>query len=122
MSSLFQIGAICMRKRYSSVAGVSLALGLAAIILVLPIPPKRVVYEETSQDKAMLARYSWKPAGLVGWITEDNPWVYLDVYDLRTGKRLQHFSTWGDVRWDAIDRLHGFLPWPAKRTTGNERL
>ena len=88
------------------------------LLALCPIPPKREVYREASPDHTMSALYSWRPAGLVGWVTEDNPWVYLDVYDARTGMRLEHFSTWGDVKWDGIDRLHSHLPWPARRTTG----
>jgi hypothetical protein len=30
-----------------------------------------------------------------------------------------HSKGFGDVPWEAIDRLHQDLPWPAKRTKGN---
>jgi hypothetical protein len=30
-----------------------------------------------------------------------------------------HSKGFGDVPWEAIDRLHHDLPWPARRTKGS---
>lgn len=107
-----------MRKLKLWAVWCGLLVLLVLIALIAPLPPKRTVYEEISPDGTMRAVYSWRPAGLVGSFSQDNPWVYVDVYELTSGRRLAHYSSWGDVPWDGIERLHRHLPWAARRTNG----
>jgi hypothetical protein len=98
-----------------------LALGMY-VLLLLPLPMKRTVYQEDSSDGTMTAIYSYWPSGLAGWVLGEDSYVYLDVY--RKGQRepLLHSSGFGDVPWEGVDRLHNDLPWPAKRITGHPFL
>ncbi len=107
-----------MRKLKLWAIWCSLLVLLVLIISIVPLPPKRTVYEEASPDGTKRAVYSWKPADVVGSLSQDNPWVYLDVFELPSGRRLAHFSSWGDGPWDGIEILHRHLPWTAKRTNG----
>ena len=72
----------------------------------MPIPLKRALYQEDSPDGTMTAVYSYRPAGLVGWGLNENSYIYLDVYRKNSKERLQHSKGFGDVPWEAVDRLH----------------
>jgi hypothetical protein len=105
----------------------SLALGIGCLLLVmaiyvvgfLPLPVKRTVYQEDSPDGTMTGVYSYRPAGLLGLALGDSSYIYLDVYRKASKQRLVHSKGFGDVPWEAIDRLHHDLPWPARRTKGS---
>ena len=91
-------------------------------LMVLPLPTKRTLYQEDSPDGTMTAVYSFRPAGLVGLVTGESSYIYLDVYRKDSKARLVHSDGFGDVPWEAVDRLHNNLPWPAKLTTGNHSM
>jgi len=76
-----------------------------------PIPFEQIVKEETSPDGSQIAQYSWKPCGLFGVITQDNPWVYLTIREKSSGRVLSRYSTWGDMPNDGEIRLSSFRPW-----------
>jgi hypothetical protein len=98
-----------MIKRIAVV--VTLLLVFLWVGFVAPLPPHRPVREDVSPDKTQLARYTWKPAGLFGQITEDNPWVYLTLVELSSGKTTASFQAWGDTPDDAISRFKDKVPW-----------
>jgi hypothetical protein len=97
---------------------ISAALGLYVLVM-LPLPIKRTLYQEDSPDGTMTAIYSYRPAGLLGWAQGDSSYVYLDVYRKGRTEPILHSKGFGDVPWEAVDRLHYSLPWPARRTSGN---
>lgn len=82
----------------------------AAIVLVAPLPPDRVVLESPSPDGQYVARFSWRPAGVMG-LAGDQPWVYVTIVNASSGAVLERHSTWGDVPGDACDRLGPLVPW-----------
>lgn len=88
------------------------------LLIKLPIPPKRTIYLENSPDGTMIAVYSYRYAGLAGLAMHENAHIYLDVYRKNSKKRILHRSGGGDVYWEAVDRLHEYLPWPAAQTNG----
>jgi len=92
---------------------------LVYVLTFVPVPIKRTLYEEDSPDGTMTAVYSYRPAGLVGWAQGDSSYVYLEVYRKESNQRVLHSSGFGYVPWEAVDRLHGHLPWPARRISGN---
>src|SRR5262245_11910601 len=104
-----------MRRVSRVIATVSAALALlvsgAAVILVAPLPPDRSVAHEISPDGRYVAKFSWRPAGLIGMVTRDNPWVYLTVVESESGRVLERHYTWGDTPADACHRLGSLVPW-----------
>lgn len=99
------------------VGGCVLAVILVYVLAFVPVPIKRALYEEDSPDGTMTAVYSYRPAGLVGWAQGDS-YVYLEVYRSESKQHVLHHSGFADVPWEAVDRLHGHLPWPARRLSG----
>jgi hypothetical protein len=93
-------------------AGAAIAVTIA-FLAPLPIPPDRVLSEERSPDGLLIAQFSWRPAGVLGAITEDNPWVYVTIRDGVSNAVVQRYRTWGDVPSDAYDRLAQHVPWRA---------
>ena len=90
----------------------------AYVLAFMPLPIKRTVFSEDLPDGTMTAIYSYRPAGLIGWVQKDSSYVYLDVYRKAPKEHLLHSEAFGDVPGEAVDRLHQRLPWPARRTTG----
>jgi hypothetical protein len=99
--------------------GCLLVVGVIYLAAFLPVPVERTVYQEDSPDGSMTALYSYRPAGLLGWAQGDSSYVYLNVYRKGSNERVVHTNGFGDVPWEAVDRLNKGLPWPAKRTTGD---
>ena len=85
---------------------------VTAIVLFapLPLPPERVVLESASPDGLHVAKFSWRPAGVIG-LAGDNPWVYVTIVSASSGAVVERHSTWGDVPGDACDRLGSLVPW-----------
>ena len=81
-----------------------------AIVLVVPLPPDREVLESTSPDGQYVAKFSWRPAGVIG-LTGDNPWVYVTIVNASSDAVVERHSTWGDVPGDACDRLGSLVSW-----------
>lgn len=99
-----------MRKKLLICAAVTFAT-LVVVLAPIPLPPDRIQSEEPSPDGTLVARYSWRPSGLMGLIGHDNPWVYLTVVDVKSGLTVERHKTWGDVPSDAHDRLAHLVTW-----------
>jgi hypothetical protein len=84
-----------------------------AVVWVAPLPPDRAVAEEFSPDGRHVAKFSWRPAGVIGIVTRDNPWVYVTIVESSSGRVVARHETWGDVPADACDRLGSLVPWRA---------
>jgi hypothetical protein len=101
-----------MKVLFWSVVVLAALVAAAAIVLVAPLPPDRVVLESASPDGEYVAKFSWRPAGLLGWLFGgDNPWVYVTIVNASSGAVVERHSTWGDVPGDACDRLGPLVPW-----------
>jgi hypothetical protein len=100
-----------MRKAIRRTLIAVLIVTSVALLLVAPLPPRRLAYEEGSPDGKYLAQFFWKPAGMMGLVTQDNPWVYLVVTERSTGRVVVKSSTWGDGPRDGIRLLGRDVPW-----------
>lgn len=101
-----------MRKKGISVAtGALVVIFLAYGALDWPLPIERTLKTETSPDGTRTATYSWRPCGLLGAITKDNPWVYLTIRDQASGRVVARYSTSADVPEEAERRLASQKPW-----------
>ena len=80
---------------------------------ICPIPPERILKIETSPDGRQTATYSWRPTGIMGAVTEDNPWVYLTIRDRVTGRIISRRTSLGDVPTveEVEQRLGSTKPW-----------
>ena len=97
---------------------IAYSVGVFATLLLLgygaalwPVPIERTLKTETSPDGTLTATYSWRPCGLVGAVTEVNPWVYLTIREQKTGRVVARHSYWGDVPSDAEEMLASRKPW-----------
>jgi hypothetical protein len=84
---------------------------LAYGALFWPLPVERTLKTETSLDGTRTATYSWRPCGVVGALTEDNPWVYLTIREQATGRVVARYSFWADAPNEAEQRLASQKPW-----------
>ncbi len=100
--------------RKSAVAAVVMVILLVILVAPLPIPPDRVLSEESSPDGGLIAEFSWRPSGLLGLITDDNPWVYLTIRERESGDVVERHRSWGDVPFDAYSLLGHHVPWQAQ--------
>jgi len=103
-----------MRKKRIIVylfAAFAILLLLAYGALLWPVPVERILKTETSPDGTRTATFSWRPCGLVGAFTKDNPWVYLTIREQATGRVVARYSFWADVPDEAEMRLASRKPW-----------
>jgi hypothetical protein len=107
--------------RKVAVAVIVASVLAAALLAPVPIPPDRVLSEEASPDSLLIAQFSWRPAGLVGAISKDNPWVYVTIRRRGSNAVVERYRTWGDVPDDAYKLLGQHVPWmtaaESRRTT-----
>jgi hypothetical protein len=82
-----------------------------AVALVTPIPPDHALTESRSPDGEYIAKFSWRPAGFLGLVTKENPWVYMTIVQSSTDKVVERHRAWGDVPSDACERLGSLAPW-----------
>ena len=94
-----------------SVAVLATLLLFAYAALIWPVPIERTLKTETSPDGSRTATYSWRPCGVLGAISEDNPWVYLTIRDHATGRVVARYSFWADAPDEAETRLASRKPW-----------
>jgi hypothetical protein len=92
-------------------AGLALVLVLVSVVGVCPLPPDRILKTESSPDGTRTATYAWRPSGVLGAVTKDNPWVYLTIRDRASGRVLARYSCWADVPEEAEMRLAAEKPW-----------
>jgi hypothetical protein len=84
---------------------------LAYGALFWPLPVERTLKTEASPDGTRTATYSWRPCGVVGAFTEDNPWVYLTIREQATGRVVARYSFWADAPNEAEQRLASQKTW-----------
>jgi hypothetical protein len=104
----FGIMKITIRKFSLSII---LCVVIIFILFIIPIPPRILVKEIISPDHSEIAYFSWKPAGIFGYITKDNTWVYLEVKDIKTEKIVLNRFAWGDYPEDGLKRFSHERPW-----------
>jgi hypothetical protein len=80
-------------------------------LLFWPLPWERIVQTETLPDGALTATFSWRPCGVLGVVTRDNPWVYLTLREQATGKEVARYSALADTPEEAESRLATQKPW-----------
>jgi hypothetical protein len=80
-------------------------IAIAAVLALLLPYPWPVRSEITTMSAAgMTIRFYFRPAGLVGAITKDNPWVYATVTG-STAARSREIDVWADSPCDGVKRL-----------------
>jgi hypothetical protein len=99
-------------------ATVVLGLNLFYLGLFAPIPRESQLGSETSPDGSLIAEYSWRPTGLVGWWIggKANPTFYLTIRDSRTRTVVSRESYLGDGASldEAKDHFADRLPWKSR--------
>jgi hypothetical protein len=99
---------------------------VAALLAPIPIPPDRVLSEVVSPDSLLIAQFSWRPLGVVGAITKDNPWVYVTIRRRGSNAVVERYRAWGDVPDDAYSLLGKHVPWMTaveeRRTTTDRQV
>jgi hypothetical protein len=97
---------------------ISAAVFIAGLyfIGICPISPRHLAETVVSPDGKETATFFWKPAGLLGVISKDNPWVYMEIRDSASGQLLLERSTWGDTPDDGLNRFSDARPWLNKKT------
>jgi hypothetical protein len=98
-----------------------LVLVAAAVILpssvyfgiMCPMPIDHQLNTELSPDGRLSGTYSWRPAGLIGLLLSNQPWLYLTIRNRDSGRIVARFSVWGDTneKTEAEQRLSQFRPW-----------
>jgi hypothetical protein len=88
---------------------IALVVG-AALIAPIPLPHDRVLSEEVSPDGLLVAQFSWRPAGVLGAISKENPWVHVTIRKRDSNAVVERYYTWGDVPDDAYKRLGDHVP------------
>src|SRR5688572_15117191 len=99
-----------MARAIAILVAVLLAV-IVALVVPFPIPPDRVLSLEPSPDGELVAVFSWRPAGVVGFFTEENPWVYVTIRDAESYEVVERHRVWGDTPDDAYVRLGEHAPW-----------
>jgi hypothetical protein len=95
------------------------ALGCAfgAVILLLapwPLPIWFAIQTDVAADGAGSATFYWRPAGAVGLLTRDNPWVYVEIRKPGPRGRTHTERVWADTPCDGVNRLRSVVPWPVQ--------
>lgn len=94
--------------------GIIAGLCLASAVLALtpfPLPPDRHIADHASPGGSFIARAAWRPAGLLGLISGDNPWVYVNLVDEDSGNTIARYRTRGHVPGDVYTRVLDHEPW-----------
>jgi len=81
-----------------------------AIIAPYPFPITNEVLVVESPDKNEKAIFYWRASGLMGVVSEDNPWVYLKVINKKTSM-VREYNIWADTPCDGVERLKNNLGW-----------
>jgi hypothetical protein len=101
-----------MKMNPQKIASVVLVAVLFLTLLsVWPIPPARHITTIVSPDGNEVAYLYWKPCGLIGMITRDNPWLYLEIRDPASGELVLKRRAWGDSPEDPISRFRAIRNW-----------
>jgi hypothetical protein len=86
--------------------------GIAVLMLLLaPVPWPFAREIATVSTGKLTVRYYFRPAGIVGAITTDNPWVYAQIHETVSG-HTRVVSIWADTPCDGAWRLSGAMSLP----------
>ncbi len=100
------------------------AVIIVGVILVLvapyPFPLSKEIQIVKSPDGDEKAIFYWRGSGLLGYISKDNPWVYLKVINIKTDKE-RNYSVWADTPCDGVERLKTQISWSFKVCGENEQ-
>jgi len=78
---------------------------LVVLLTFVPIPlPIDFPIKVTQAGSDSKIRFYYRPVGLPGLITGDNPWVYARVVD-SSGERINIADVWADTPCDGVGRL-----------------
>jgi hypothetical protein len=89
--------------------------GLALVLEPWPLPMRFEIQTDVAPDGKGMARFYWRPAGIIGLWSRDNPWVYVAVRD--ASGRVRTSSIWADTPCDGVRRLRGKVPWKVAECT-----
>jgi len=83
---------------------VFVVFGVAVVLLatLCPLPIRSEIATISAGDKTV--SFYWKPAGVLGWLSADNPWVYATVSSGESGSTLTE-RVWADTPCDGVARL-----------------
>ena len=96
---------------------VIIACALATVVALLgpwPLPVWFAIQTDVATDGSGSAEFYWKPAGALGLITQDNPWVYVEIRESGPRARTRIERIWADSPCDGVDRLRASVPWPVR--------
>ncbi len=81
--------------------------------IVCPMPIDHPMSTELSPDGRLSGTYSWRPAGLIGVLLGNQPWLYLTIRQHDSGRVVARHSVWGDTpeQSEAEERLSQYRPW-----------
>jgi hypothetical protein len=114
-----------IKKQWKLLVAITPVIILLSIIAIdvifmpfhIPFASERTFKEYHSSDGKMIARFTWKPVGLLGTILalladdDSNPMVYITVIRSMTGEVVIRESSWEDVPEDSVKRLWCHVPW-----------
>ena len=80
-------------------------------LVPVPLPIAKNLNPVTSPDGMLTLIPYWKPAGVVGYFTESEPWVYGSLVEKKTGKEIKKIKIWADTPQDGVERLIKQLEW-----------
>ena len=101
-----------------------MALIIVGVILMLiapyPFPLSKDIQTTESPDGHEKAIFYWRASGLLGYISKDNPWVYLKLINNKTNKE-DSYSIWADTPCDGVERLKNLVSWNFKVCIDDEK-
>src|SRR5262249_27356966 len=83
--------------------------GLVLVIGPWPLPVRFEIQRDIAPDGKNAAHFYWRPAGIIGLVSRDNPWVYVAVRD--GSGRIHTSSVWADTPCDGVRRLRNNVTW-----------
>lgn len=88
---------------------ISLLVSLV-IFAPYPFPVKEKILTEISPDGNKKVIAYWRGSGLIGYLSEDNPWVYIIIEDIRVHS-MRKYYIWADTPCDGVNRLSDKISW-----------
>ena len=93
----------------------------AVLLLLMPFPWPLATPITTVSTRDSTIEFYFRPAGAMGAIMGDNPWVYARITDMAS-KRSHVINVWGDTPCDGVERLVRQMGIPKPRCYDSELL